>query len=397
MNTPIHVGIIGFSLHEQDTFIRIFEASSEYPRCYQLKDVTKNEAVDLLIVKTATESALKKLHSYEENHDKVPVVSAGKSAVEGFDYHIQGVLIVSRVLKVLDAIPISPKLSRENQLVNDLSNDGNDNINIGGQYDILVVSSAKEMRNTLKQVLRKSDIPLNIDFVSNETFAIANIKKKYYDFLFVDGKVSNFAEIDQSISASRKEGVRSSVVMPMAEESVVDDAYIVLRVLKAFADADDLSVREEEVPNVVKKPPEVIQAAQLSAPVYSVLVVDDSELMHKSVKMELDKSNIGLQVDFAFSGEEALEKITQKHYHFVFLDVMMDGIDGFETCSRIRKVKNMNKVPIIMLTSKKSPLDEVRGIVAGCNTYLIKPIKSDEFQKLLLRIVRWVTDFKPAA
>ena len=72
----------------------------------------------------------------------------------------------------------------------------------------------------------------------------------------------------------------------------------------------------------------------------------------------------------------------------------MPGIDGFETCSRIRKIKGMNKLPIIMLTSRTSPLDEVKGVIAGCTTYLTKPVKSDDFQKMLARIMRWLRDFK---
>ncbi len=373
---PIQVGIIGFSLHEQETLMRIFDSSQQRERCYLLKDITQNEPIDVLIVKTATESALKKLQLYESNHLRVPIVTAGKSALEGFEHHISGVLLASRVLKVLDAIEISanrPLLSADYNAEHA--------IDMGGQYDILVVNDDKAMRGILKEVLLQSEIPLNIDFAKDESSAIEKIQGKYYDFLFIDSKISNFSEIEHHINAEREAGVRSSVVMPIAEESVADDAYIVLRVLKAFADADDLT------DDTVVFPCE-------SGDCYSVLVVDDSELMHKSIKIELDKAEVLLQTDFAFSGEQALEKILQKHYDFIFLDVMMEGIDGFETCAHIRKLKGMSKVPIIMLTSKTSPLDEVKGIMAGCNTYLIKPINPNEFQKMLARIMRWLRDVK---
>ena len=89
-----------------------------------------------------------------------------------------------------------------------------------------------------------------------------------------------------------------------------------------------------------------------------------------------------------------MEKLALKYYDFVFLDVMMGGIDGYETCGRIRKIKGMGKLPVIMLTSKSSPLDEVKGILAGCTTYLTKPVDSEEFQKMLTRIIRWLRDFK---
>lgn len=126
---------------------------------------------------------------------------------------------------------------------------------------------------------------------------------------------------------------------------------------------------------------------------FDVLVVDDSEMMRKTVQLELEKSTIPLTIEFAETGEMALEKVAAKKYDFIFLDVMMPGIDGFETCTRIRKMDNMAKTPIIMLTSKTSALDEVKGLMAGCSTYLTKPFQHDEFHKMLERIMHWVKEF----
>lgn len=381
MKININVGIIGFSLHEQEKFERIFEVSQDYDRCYRLKDLRLNEPVDLLIVKTATESAFQKLDAYRTHYAQVPVVTAGKVEVDGFPHHIQGVLIVSRVLKVLDEVEIGPKTTptaTQLQVIAD-----SDSVNVSGQYDILVVNDDELMRKVLKEELSKSDIPLNIDFAIDGEQAIEKLKRKYYDFLFVDAQIPNFNDIDLCIrtGSDSKEGVRTSVVMPTSKESAAEEAHIVLRVLKAFAEADDMSDQE-----YLNTP----QAGES----YNVLVIDDSEMIHKTLQIELDKSVVPLSIEFAFSGEEGLAKLMTKYYDFIFLDVMMPGIDGFETCSRIRKIKGMNKLPIIMLTSKTSPLDEVKGIIAGCTTYLTKPVHSDDFQKMLARIMRWLRDFK---
>lgn len=126
---------------------------------------------------------------------------------------------------------------------------------------------------------------------------------------------------------------------------------------------------------------------------FAVLVVDDSTMMQKTIHLELEKASVRLEVDFAESGEEGLEKVKQKKYDFIFLDVMMPGIDGFETCTKIRQLAGMSKTPIIMLTSKTSAMDEVKGLMAGCTTYLTKPFAHDEFQKMLERIMYWVTEF----
>jgi twitching motility two-component system response regulator PilG len=124
-----------------------------------------------------------------------------------------------------------------------------------------------------------------------------------------------------------------------------------------------------------------------------VLVVDDSAMMQKTIHLELEKASMPLAVDFAESGEVALEKVQRLKYDFIFLDVMMPGIDGFETCTRIRQLEGMSKTPIIMLTSKTSALDEVKGLMAGCTTYLTKPFAHDEFQTILERIMYWVKEF----
>lgn len=136
--------------------------------------------------------------------------------------------------------------------------------------------------------------------------------------------------------------------------------------------------------------------ATSSIPTFQVLVVDDSQMMQKTVQLELEKATIPLSINFADDGESALKKIAEKKYDFIFLDVMMPGIDGFETCTQIRKMEGMAKTPIIMLTSKTSAMDEVKGLMAGCSTYLTKPFEHDEFQKILDRIMRWVKEFNNA-
>jgi twitching motility two-component system response regulator PilG len=141
------------------------------------------------------------------------------------------------------------------------------------------------------------------------------------------------------------------------------------------------------------QPAAAIAKTQPQSAILQVLVVDDSVMMQKTIQMELNKATIPLAVDFADTGEMALEKVKLKKYNVIFLDVMMPGIDGFETCTQIRKFEGMAKTPIIMLTSKTSAMDEVRGLVAGCTTYLTKPFVHDEFQKMLERIMQWAKEF----
>lgn len=127
---------------------------------------------------------------------------------------------------------------------------------------------------------------------------------------------------------------------------------------------------------------------------YRILIVDDSMLIHKALEIELDKAPFNSDKHFAFSGEECLQQVSENQFDIIFLDVMMPGIDGFETCTQIRKINQYKKAPIIMLSAKTSPLDEVKGVMAGCTTYLTKPIVHEEFQKLLGRMGNWLENFK---
>jgi CheY-like chemotaxis protein len=130
--------------------------------------------------------------------------------------------------------------------------------------------------------------------------------------------------------------------------------------------------------------------------VFRVLVVDDSIAIQKSIELNLRTLEQITEIDFADSGEKALEKADEKQYDIVFLDVMMPGIDGYETCTRLRKKPQYKHTPVVMVSAKTSPLDEVKGIIAGCTTYLTKPVQDEAFQKLGQRMLGWMSAQKTA-
>ena len=88
-----------------------------------------------------------------------------------------------------------------------------------------------------------------------------------------------------------------------------------------------------------------------------VLVVDDEKLIVKGIRFSLEQD--GMEVDCAYDGEEALEKIRETEYDIVLLDVMLPKIDGFEVCKAVRDFSN---VPIIMLTAKDTDMDKILGL-----------------------------------
>jgi len=66
----------------------------------------------------------------------------------------------------------------------------------------------------------------------------------------------------------------------------------------------------------------------------------------------------------------------------VFLDVMMEDVNGYEVCKWIKKVKS--SINVVMLTSKSSPFDRVRAKLSGCNNFISKPPKDKHLKKVIL-------------
>ena len=110
-----------------------------------------------------------------------------------------------------------------------------------------------------------------------------------------------------------------------------------------------------------------------------VLIVEDELRMASLIHRGLE--NEGLAADVAGTGEDALWKAEAHQYDAVVLDVMLPGLDGFETCRRLRGAGVW--APILMLTARDAVEDRVAGLDSGADDYLVKPFA---FAELLARL-----------
>lgn len=111
-----------------------------------------------------------------------------------------------------------------------------------------------------------------------------------------------------------------------------------------------------------------------------VLVADDSLAVRRQLKIEFD--SMDAQLDSVADGEAAVKAAERVQYDVIFLDVVMPGMDGYSVCKNIRR-SNLNKsTPVVMLTSRSSKFDKLKGILAGCDTYLTKPVNHNEFKAI---------------
>ena len=113
------------------------------------------------------------------------------------------------------------------------------------------------------------------------------------------------------------------------------------------------------------------------------LVVDDSMAVRKQVGLALQRE--GIKADLADSGRAALELVAGQTYDVIFLDVVMPGLDGYTVCKQIKRNRERKHIPVVMLTGKSSPFDKVKGKLAGCDTYLTKPVKLSLFKETLVK------------
>ena len=106
-----------------------------------------------------------------------------------------------------------------------------------------------------------------------------------------------------------------------------------------------------------------------------VMIVDDDALIRRALTIYL--GNRGYEVVGAVNGDDCLDKLSIDVPDIILLDVMMPGMDGRETCRRIRE---FSEVPIILLTARAEESDRELGIAAGANGYITKPVSLKEVE-----------------
>ncbi|MDE7427919.1 MAG: response regulator transcription factor [Lachnospiraceae bacterium] len=119
-----------------------------------------------------------------------------------------------------------------------------------------------------------------------------------------------------------------------------------------------------------------------------ILIIDDDKELCALIKQSVLIENI--EADYCQSGKEGLIKLKENEYQLVILDVMMPGMDGFETLEQIREE---SRLPVLMFTSKNDNISKVRGLRAGADDYLTKPFDMDELIARIVSLIRRYTRF----
>ena len=118
----------------------------------------------------------------------------------------------------------------------------------------------------------------------------------------------------------------------------------------------------------------------------TALVVDDSTLAQRFLSSRLQ--TWGLAAECVGNSGQAMERLAQDSYDFVFLDVELGAdseLDGLALCRHIKHDHPLSGALLVMVSAHDSELDRVRGTLAGCDAYLGKPLRAAELERLLQR------------
>lgn len=146
-----------------------------------------------------------------------------------------------------------------------------------------------------------------------------------------------------------------------------DPAHAVARDIAAL---DDALLHDE----IITTPTHVVDASRTTRK--RVLVVDDSPAVRKQIEIEL--VHFDVEVEFAASARQAIAMIDTRAYDLTFLDVVLPDMDGYQICKQVKAKSKRTKV--IMITGKATTEDKLKGTLAGCDAYLVKPVGRLTFQ-----------------
>lgn len=120
-----------------------------------------------------------------------------------------------------------------------------------------------------------------------------------------------------------------------------------------------------------------------------ILIVDDLPKNIQIVGSIL--KNEGYNISYALNGDKALDLCRNNRYDLILIDVMMPGLNGYDTCRKLKKQEILNTIPIILMLTKSTPEEINKAFRAQANDYIAKPVNSLE---LTTRINNYIDFYK---
>ena len=115
-----------------------------------------------------------------------------------------------------------------------------------------------------------------------------------------------------------------------------------------------------------------------------ILLVEDDKGIAELERDYLEASDFAVEI--VMDGTEGLKKARSEDYDLLLLDIMLPGVDGFQICREVRKVR---ETPILMVSAKREDIDKIRGLGLGADDYIIKPFSPGELVARVKAHLAW--------
>ena len=179
-------------------------------------------------------------------------------------------------------------------------------------------------------------------------------------------------------------GRRSDPARP--RDDLLQSTFVaqVLYALNRVIDAKRQRERESQEAAAIEAGLVVVEGGVRRRP--RALIVDDSPTVRRQLSLALHR--MGLDAEAVASAREALDVLAMRSYELMLADVVMPELDGYQLTRAVRRERDLRGMPVILLTSRSSPFDLARGALAGCNSYLVKPVSMQTLHETVQRQLR---------
>jgi two-component system, cell cycle response regulator len=236
------------------------------------------------------------------------------------------------------------------------------------RLDIAIVSAHDELAESQLTRAIQQNPSLEVLFIGADLAQVGNKKNHLLHKKLVSDLVPTLERLASSLSAPQAANPAQAPAPQLASVS-----------------------RPAQVLHIATKP----QRERLRA-----LVVDDSPTVRTQLVQTVER--MGMACDSAESAAVALRILEQRSYDVIYVDVVMPDMDGYKLTREIKRSATHKATPVIILTSQSSPFDRARGALAGCDTFLTKPVDVKRFYEATAKVLRknravddldsWITD-----
>ncbi len=255
---------------------------------------------------------------------------------------------------------------------------------------ILLVEDNPTAQEIIGSLLESLSHKVTVVSTGAEALAMLDDPQTRFDLLFIDWRLPGMDGDEVARKVQEKFGKeRPNIILITAYgreimEHSIDDTYVDGLLIKPLtpslvndAIVEAYGIRQPSAFDVKKRPP---QEAQF---VGNVLLAEDNEI-NRQVAVELLR-HMGVQVDTASDGEQAVQAVERNRPDLVFLDIQMPVMDGYEAARRIRSLPGMADLPIYAMTANALVGDAEKSLAAGMDGHIAKPIDPDKLHEVLAR------------